>query len=111
MLFESSYIGEAFPSSAFVNFFHASGIDSAACATVPGDVWNDLQPLTTELLQRVFHLLGCLRVRKGEEDQSFDSSCFQHLQSKKQKLVACQVNRHAGVVLACFARLPAPSLG
>ena len=46
------------------------------------------------------------RARKGEEDLLCASGCFEHLQYGTQKLMACHVQRHAGVALACFARLP-----
>ena len=56
MFFVTSYTGEAFPSSAFLNFFQASGVDSAvfARASVSEVIWRDLQLLTTELFQCVF---------------------------------------------------------
>ena len=68
MLLVSSYTGTAFPSPAFLDFFQASGVDSAvfARASVLEGVWSDVQLLTTELFQRLFHILGWLRVRKGK---------------------------------------------
>ena len=63
-----------------VELFHTSGVDSAvfAGASVPEGIWSDLQLLTTELFQLVFHILVCVRAIEGEEELSFASSCLEH---------------------------------
>ena len=74
-----------------LNFFQASGSTVFARASVPNGIWSDLQLLTTELFQRVFHILVWLRVRKGEKELSFASSCLEYPQYGKQKLIVCQI--------------------
>ena len=67
-------------SLAFLNFFQASGADSAVFArtSVPKGIRSDLQLLTKELFQRVFHILVWLHMRKGEKELSFASSCLEY---------------------------------
>ena len=84
---------EALPSCAFLHFFQASGVRRAvfACTSVSEGIWRDLQLLTTEILQRVFHFLCRLRLREGKEELSFASCVFEQLQNGKQEVLACQV--------------------
>ena len=64
--FVAPHTVEALLASALLHLFRTSGVDSTVFArvSVSEGTWRDLQLLTTELFQRVFHFLCRLRERR-----------------------------------------------
>ena len=69
MFFVASHTVEALPTTALLNLFQTCGVDRAVLARTSAEcIWRDLQLLTTELFQSVFHFLcrfACTRREKG----------------------------------------------